>query len=212
MEDSNRQLLKQFCRGCWDQSIIISLQLEQKKVTPPSFPELLLILRTEEEKRLAKFDRMKKHLGSSKNVSQAQAQSLYGFHPYSEEQGDQVSDTITKLTKQIAEMQAQLAAVVGKVESKTSKYETASKKKKPALAVDNNASSTQNFAVNISAAEQSKPRPWYCFRCGMDGHIARECQNLANPRLVSEKTEELKGRRAKWWSQQNAKSPASLNM
>jgi len=29
--DAERQLLKQFCRGCWNNSLITSLQLEQKK-------------------------------------------------------------------------------------------------------------------------------------------------------------------------------------
>lgn len=42
--DSDRQLLKQFCRGCWNNSFITNLQLEQKKYNPPSFPELLLLL------------------------------------------------------------------------------------------------------------------------------------------------------------------------
>lgn len=64
--DFNSQLLRQFCRGCWDQIIIIGLQLESKKSNPPVFPELLLMLRTEEDRRSAKLDRMKKHLGTTK--------------------------------------------------------------------------------------------------------------------------------------------------
>ena len=39
---------KQFIRDCWDQSLIIGLQLEGKKGSPPSFPDLLLMLRTEQ--------------------------------------------------------------------------------------------------------------------------------------------------------------------
>lgn len=62
----NDHLLRQFCRGCWDQSIIMGLQLECKKSNPPTFPEFLLMLRTEEDRRSAKLDRMKKHLGTSK--------------------------------------------------------------------------------------------------------------------------------------------------
>ncbi|CAI5680231.1 unnamed protein product [Oreochromis niloticus] len=65
-ENSNDLLLRQFCRGCWDQSIIIGLQLECKKGNPPTFPEFLLMLRTEEDRRSTKLDRMKKHLGASK--------------------------------------------------------------------------------------------------------------------------------------------------
>lgn len=68
-EKVNELLLKQFIRGCWDQSLIISLQLEAKKNNPPSFPELLLMLRTEEDRRSAKLDRMKRHLGATKAAS-----------------------------------------------------------------------------------------------------------------------------------------------
>lgn len=56
-EKSNDHLLRQFCRGCWDQSIIIGLQLECKKSNPPSFPDFLLMLRTEEDRRSAKLKR-----------------------------------------------------------------------------------------------------------------------------------------------------------
>lgn len=71
--DTNDRLLRQFCRGCWDQSLIIGLQLEYKKNDPPSFPELLLMLRTEEDRRSAMLDRMKKHLGSAKATAHAQS-------------------------------------------------------------------------------------------------------------------------------------------
>lgn len=35
--DADKQLLKQFCRGCWNNSLISTLQLEQKKNHPPYF-------------------------------------------------------------------------------------------------------------------------------------------------------------------------------
>ena len=33
-EGSQKQLIRQFCRGCWDQAMLIELQLEQKKANP----------------------------------------------------------------------------------------------------------------------------------------------------------------------------------
>ncbi|KAL2080727.1 hypothetical protein ACEWY4_024520 [Coilia grayii] len=63
--DLDRQLLKQFCRGCWDNTLINSLQLEQKKKVPPPFSELLLLLWTEEDKQAAKSICMSHHLGLS---------------------------------------------------------------------------------------------------------------------------------------------------
>lgn len=64
--EADRHLLKQFCRGCWDNELITDLQLEQKRNRPPSFAQFLLMLRTEEDKHTAKVTRMKQHLGSSK--------------------------------------------------------------------------------------------------------------------------------------------------
>lgn len=60
--DVNKQLLRQFCRECWDRSLITNLQLEQKKDNPPHFAELLLQLRTEEDKQASKATCMKQHL------------------------------------------------------------------------------------------------------------------------------------------------------
>lgn len=51
--DSDHQLLKQFCRGCWNNSIITSLQLEQRRDKPPLFSELLLMLRVQEVRQAA---------------------------------------------------------------------------------------------------------------------------------------------------------------
>lgn len=59
----DKQLLRQFIRGCWEDSLISDLQLGQRKENPPSFPELLLLLRTEEDKQAAKDSRMRQHQG-----------------------------------------------------------------------------------------------------------------------------------------------------
>lgn len=80
LKDASKLLLRQFCRGCWDQSLIITLQLELKKEEPPSFSDLFLMLRTEEDRRSAKFDRMKKHLGTTRAA--LHAHSILGMPTY----------------------------------------------------------------------------------------------------------------------------------
>ncbi|KAL1269573.1 hypothetical protein QQF64_031862 [Cirrhinus molitorella] len=67
--EKNRCLLKQFCRGCWDNSLIIDLQLEGKRSTPPPFAELVVLIRTAEDKQSLKEERMRKHFGLNKQVS-----------------------------------------------------------------------------------------------------------------------------------------------
>ncbi len=66
--ERNRCLLKQFCRGCWDNSLIIDLQLEGKRATPPSFAELVVLIRTAEDKQSLKEERMRKHLGLNRHA------------------------------------------------------------------------------------------------------------------------------------------------
>ncbi|KAE8287194.1 Retrovirus-related Pol polyprotein from transposon opus Protease [Larimichthys crocea] len=65
--ERNRYLLKQFCRGCWNDALIADLQLERKMNALPSFAELVLLIRTEEDKQASKHNRMKKHLGLHKS-------------------------------------------------------------------------------------------------------------------------------------------------
>ncbi|CAI5682868.1 unnamed protein product [Oreochromis niloticus] len=65
-EEADKYILKQFCRGCWDNILLSDLNLEEKKSHPPAFAELLLQIRTEEDRHAAKVTRMKKHLGSNR--------------------------------------------------------------------------------------------------------------------------------------------------
>ncbi len=44
----------------------------------------------------------------------------------------------------------------------------------------------------------NRPRPWYCFRCGDDGHLAANCENEPDPSRVEEKRRKLKERPAEW--------------
>ncbi|KAK7910387.1 hypothetical protein WMY93_015071 [Mugilogobius chulae] len=95
---------KSFCRGCWDNTLISELQLKQRKSNPPPFSELLTLLRTEEDREANKAQRMKQHLGTSKQRVTAQAQ-------YAVEE-DGVCAALSSLTKQVAEIQRQLAALL----------------------------------------------------------------------------------------------------
>lgn len=65
--ERDRCLLKQFCRGCWDNTLIADLELKKRKSDPPPFAELAILIRTAEEKQTSKEERMRKHLGVSKH-------------------------------------------------------------------------------------------------------------------------------------------------
>uniref|UniRef100_A0A8C6TK85 CCHC-type domain-containing protein n=1 Tax=Neogobius melanostomus TaxID=47308 RepID=A0A8C6TK85_9GOBI len=145
----DKQLLKQFIRGCWDNDLIAELQLEQKKQTPPTFADLLLMLRTAEKRRTSKMSRMKQHLNTTKpkvysHYQGAQSQSPERPRPKA------VDSEIQNLKKQIADLQSHL-------------------------------SSDQRPDIHSS----NRPKPWYCFKCGEDGHIKPQCENEPNSHLIS---------------------------
>ncbi|CAL9684579.1 unnamed protein product [Knipowitschia caucasica] len=166
--DVNRHLLTQFCRGCWNDTLISELQLKQKKANPPSFAELWLLLRTEEDREAAKSMRMKQHLGTAKQRVSSQAHFVSTDN---EEKGAVAAlTTLTQqLAQQVADIQKQLSLL------------TAGQRNNP----------------SASAHEQSsgrlkpiKPRAGYCFRCGEDGHIRPQCNNEPNSALVALKRKE----------------------
>lgn len=205
--DSDKQLLKQFCRGCWNNTLISTLQLEKQKEKPPTFSELLLLLRTEEDKQTAKANRMKQHLGFTKTKAQVQAQSLcepdieYNLPPPAETP----SSVMNQLQKQIAELQAQVASLSYPKDKPPNKPQTGKKNPKPAPKEPASAETQAQLPTT-----PKKPKPWYCFQCGEDGHIASSCTDPPNPALVNAKKKELKERQ-RAWEKANPGVESSLN-
>lgn len=174
--EMDKYLLKQFCRGCWDNGLINKLQLEKKKNQPPPFSEFLLTLRTEEDRQLAKEMLMKKHIPAVKHRVNVQA------HTTSACSCGHLSDSgaIEDLRKQMLKLQSQMSALLSK-DSNSAKPENQLKKQKPK-----------------SGQTSSRPRPWFCFKCGQDGHIAPNCSSQPNSSLVEEKRRQLKQKQQSW--------------
>lgn len=201
--DSERQLLKQFCRGYWKNSLITGLQLEQKKTSPPSFSELLLLLRTDEDRQAAKSNRMKQHLGFSKTKVQSNPLSVNDCTP---DDTDMVAvasvnpsvDT-NKLEQQIAKLQAQIASPKTSLSSNPAQSSTKPNKKtkpKPKTPAE------PKSPPPGESTPEKRPRPGYCFKCGQDGHIAPSCSNEPDPDQVELKRKEFR-QRQQAWEQQN---------
>lgn len=102
--ERDRYLLKQFCRGCWQNELITDLQLEQKTKEKiiPSFSDLVLLIRTEEDKQAAKDRRMRQHLGLQKQSAPVPKLRTASHDETNESE---------LLKKQINETQAQIAAM-----------------------------------------------------------------------------------------------------
>ncbi|XP_030578148.1 NACHT, LRR and PYD domains-containing protein 3-like [Archocentrus centrarchus] len=215
--DLDRHLLKQFVRGCWDNILIAELQLEQKKQDPPTFAELLLLLRTAEDKRSSKASRMKQHFNVSKPRVSSHYQGVYvqGEEDCSSSQPapDHRSE-IQDLKKQIADLQSQLTRITQK---DSRKAKSATRPLAPPTAnthspaITHTSQRLQPHSRGANDSTSNRPRPWYCFRCGEDGHIKPQCESEPNPSLVAEKRKQLKEKQLAWDSQHGTSKPDPLN-
>lgn len=176
--ETDRHLLKQFVRGCWDNAVITKLQLEQRRENPPTFSELLLLLRTEEDRQQVKETLMKKHIGSgsSKPKVNIQSQSTCSCGHSSASS----SNELKELKKQMQELQRQMSSFLAKQQPPAQSTSAPRQSSRP---------------LPQSAA---KPKPWYCFNCGEDGHVSSSCTNAANPTLVEQKKKLLRKKQQAW--------------
>lgn len=195
-EDANKHILKQFCRGCWDHTLLSDLNLESKKNQPPTFSELLVMLRTEEDRLAAKSIRMKKHLGSTRQRVAAHCQQICTCSELQTvTQSD--SDPVTDLRKQVASLQSQLTNLVAKKQKKSAKS-------KDKAECDLSETTTAPLHSKVTSArpahlqQSAQPKPWYCFKCGQDGHISVSCSNDPDPTLVADKRKQLREKRRIW--------------
>lgn len=215
--DLDRHLLRQFVRGCWDNILIAELQLEQKKQNPPTFAELLLLLRIAEGKRTSKASRMKQHLNGSKPKVSSHYQGVY------EQSDDDCNPSlpaldhrseIQGLKRQIADLQSQLTRITQK-DSRKPKQAARQIAPNPATIKSSADTSTsqklQPRSRDVNSNTSNRPRPWYCFRCGEDGHIKPQCESEPNPLLVAEKRKQLRDKQLTWDLQHGTPKPDPLN-
>ncbi|RXN37019.1 zinc finger CCHC domain-containing 12-like protein [Labeo rohita] len=202
-EEVDKHLLKQFCRGCWDNTLLSTLQLEQKKSSPPRFSDLLVMIRSEEDRQQAKSSRMKKHIGITKQKTHVQFHGAYVSE--TEEKNVSSIGDIEDLRKQVASLQSQLTTFMSQKKTKgaTGKGFAGKHQSKTSKPDD-----TDTGMLRQTKKKQTyKPKPWYCFNCGEDGHIAPSCTDPANPRLVAEKKRQLEEKRHQWEAQNGSNTP-----
>lgn len=196
----DKQLLKQFIRGCWDNDLIAELQLKQKKQDPPTFAELLLLLRTAERRRTTKMSRMKRHLNTSKPKIFAHYQGAQSQSPEHVSSAVDPFSEIQDLTKQIASLQSHLASLKHKkdLEKPKGKPQPPISAKPKVYAESSKAWKSQSSDQRLDNHPSNRPKPWYCFRCGEDGHIKPQRENEPNSPLVALKRKQLKDKQIAW--------------
>lgn len=202
--ETDRFLLNQFCRGCWDNSLISELQLKQRKSNPPTFAEFLLLLRTEEDREAAKAQRMKQYLGATK--SRAASHVQYAFPATEKTTVSDLAAITQQLTKQLADIQKQLASLTA---AQTSSRQQPPPKPTHSSKLGEGQRGGKPTGRSLHRNPPSGPKPGYCFQCGEDGHIKSNCDNDPNPTLVAAKKREFTQKQQRW--QRTDSSRASLN-
>ena len=213
-ESSPKKLLRQFCRVCWDQATLIELQFEEKKANPPSFPELLLLLRKQEDRRQRKINRMKKHLGSAKAMSHMQ--TVYGLPQWEEELEEAEPIANQKAVKKHLTETQRLAQEVAELKKQLALRAVEPQKVNNPNGGDSNTVRGNCMATDATSHRTNKntpdmPRAWFCFRCGEDGNIAAQCLNEPNPAAVRQKNLELRERRERRSGQHQGQPNSPLN-
>ena len=121
---------------------------------------------------------------------------------------------IQDLKKQIADLQSQLTRITQK---DSRKAKSAARPLVPQTASTHSPAIThtsqrlQPHSRDANNNTSNRPRPWYCFRCGEDGHIKPQCESEPNQSLVAEKRKQLKEKQLAWDSQHGASKPDPLN-
>lgn len=200
----DRHLLNQFCRGCWDNTLISELQLKQRKSQPPSFAELLLLLRTEEDREAAKAQRMKQHLGSK---ARAGAHAHYAYATAEDSKVDALTTITQQLTQQLADIQKQLASLTA---ANSGRKQPTPPKANYTSRLSENSKTTKTTPRSSHKAPSAGPKPGYCYNCGEDGHIRPNCENDPNPSLVATKKKQF-AEKQKQWHRSNPHHAPSLN-
>lgn len=122
--------------------------------------------------------------------------------------GQQEATEIKALKHQLALLQAQVASAQVQGQQILS----------PAFSRDSSMTArlqSPNKRVNTQSSSGStangRPRPWYCFRCGEDAHLAVNCDGEPNPFLVEEMRQLLKERQRQWDQQNGSTGIQQLN-
>lgn len=164
----------------------------------------------EEDKQANKASRMKQHLGFTKPKVTSNMQAAHTSYTEDIVMPKETEEAFLVMTKdiqkQIAELQVQVAKLNAcNSEKPMRKKATVNTRQKQKTKNTQPEGQLQQLTVTVM------PKPWYCFKCGEDGHIASTCDNVPNPSLVQAKKAKLREKQRAWEAQNGSSTTPQLN-
>jgi hypothetical protein len=160
-------LVKQFCRGCEDDTLLQTLCLPSGSHTYDDFCDLLMAVTVEEVRRREKSTRINRTRESASS-DRSKAKHVGARSAVQVESG--MGDVISALD-------AHTKAVVNEM---------------AALKLDHQATTRKGPMLTSDATDKVPPRNlrpayYFCFNCGLNNHMAYECTNPGNAQLVHQR-------------------------
>ena len=168
MNDMAETLLRQLIRGTSDEDMLVKLRLQEKVDDPPEFPDLIASVRSEEARRTERRLRLKRVVKVNASLVSSE--------------GSCVSDSPNPSSPQIS------AKVLSTVESGSRDDVVVLRQRIAELEGAHSGVNLLSQRVNqLETQVRPGPSKVFCYRCGIDGHLAYDCSNAANKTLVDEK-------------------------
>ncbi|XP_015276919.1 PREDICTED: uncharacterized protein LOC107119009 [Gekko japonicus] len=170
LENQEVQLMKQFIRGCWDESLIMQLHLrdhlDTTNTSKKSYSQLLYQVRVYEEEKEIKEQRRLKQLGRPPNKSSSSCHIMESGSPVSVAaiEPRKVEDRLSHLEGAIAELM-----------------------KRPVTQKQMDQPKQEDIKISPSDRPRLSSHWFFCYNCGIEGHSKTECTNERNAELVQEK-------------------------
>lgn len=193
-QDADSQLLKQFLRGCWDDSLITTLQLKEPFNNPekgvPTFSESLFRIRAYEKESQLKEMRRQRHMGGN----------LTKVHTKAHLSQSEPECSSSVFIRQDAHSREQLEEQVRQLEAELQRNKPA--QNNPVCRSEREGrkfpkGNTTTPVASVIPTESLRKVGKFCYNCGEDSHMLPQCTNLTNAVLVQKKLCERHGHRNK---------------
>ena len=187
-QNGDSQLLKQFLRGCWEDSMITTLHLKEQLNDPsqstPTFSELLFKIRNYEKESQLKEIRKKRHTAGSTTKVHTKTHLTTDESEPPSNKVLAVCDANTReqLEERIRLLEAELKQSVTTQNANPPRYDRAGRKFSPKAKGSNTAPPLQAVPTeNLIKAGR------FCYNCGEESHMMPQCTNQTNAVLVQKK-------------------------